>query len=112
MQKHKFKFIRGDDVSYRLFFRKPDGSPVDLDGAKLDLHLVLDYQNEPVVKLSTETGEIELDDGVAVVHFQHKHTAQAQWGSANYDLQLTDRNGKRKTVLYGTVQIIPDQTRI
>lgn len=113
MQKHKFKFFRGDDKSYRLLFRNKDGSPVNLDGVRFDLHVVPEGEAEPVISLSSEQGEIEIvGNGEVIVSFAHAHTQTAEWETANYDLQMRDANGKRKTLLYGVVQLIADQTRI
>ncbi len=56
MQKHKFKFFRGDDVSYRLFFRQTNGEPVNLEGIRLDLHAIVEGSTEPQIELSTQNG--------------------------------------------------------
>lgn len=111
MQKHKFKFFRGDDVSYRLLFALPSGEPVNLTAARLDLHVVA--EDELKIALSTENGGIEThENGEVILHFSHADTQAANWENANYDLQITDSLGKRKTVLYGTINLIPDHTRI
>ncbi|WP_460029724.1 hypothetical protein [Mannheimia haemolytica] len=47
-----------------------------------------------------------------VLHFSHQQTARAEWTSANYDLQLTTAEGKRKTIMYGVVQLTHDYTRV
>lgn len=46
MQKHKFKFFRGDDVSYRLLFRQSDGEPVNLQDIRLDLLAIYNQAKE------------------------------------------------------------------
>lgn len=113
MQKHKFKFFRGDDVSYRLFFRQTNGEPVNLEGIRLDLHAIVEGSTEPQIELSTQNGSISINtEGEVLINFAHTDTQDAEWDIANYDLQLTDIKGKRKTVLYGTIQLIPDQTQI
>lgn len=113
MQKHNFKFVRGDDVSYRLLFRNKEGEPVDLSGIRCDLHVVAEENGEPVIRLHSDGGGIEItENGTVQLNFAHADTQSAEWESARYDLQLTDPLGKRKTVLYGTVQLIPDQTRV
>lgn len=112
MQKHKFKFIRGDDVSYRLFFRKKDGTPANLAGVKFDLH-ALEEGNALVITLSSDKGDIDVrDDGEVILTFSHHHTAKALWERASYDLQLTDVEGKRRTLLYGEIQLIHDKTQV
>lgn len=113
MLKQKLKFVRGDDVSYRLFFRQKSGVPVDLTGVRFDLHVVTEGSAEPEIELSTQTGGIEIqENGEVLVHFAHALTQEATWETASYDLQLTDAEDKRKTVMHGTVQLIPDYTRI
>ncbi|AGQ24663.1 hypothetical protein Mh1949_05820 [Mannheimia haemolytica] len=54
MQKHKFKFFRGDDVSYRLFFRQTNGEPVNLEGIRLDLHAIVEGSTEPQIELTVD----------------------------------------------------------
>ncbi|MDY2947334.1 MAG: hypothetical protein SOS93_05835 [Mannheimia varigena] len=113
MQKHKFKFFRGDDVSYRLLFRLPNGEAVNLDGIRLDLHAMVEGKTEPQIELSTQNGGVSINtEGEVLINFSHADTQDVDWEIANYDLQLTDTKGKRKTVLYGTIQLIPDQTQI
>lgn len=112
MQKHDLTFVRGDDVSYRLSFLLRNQTPVDLAGARLDLHARADESDVPVFSLSSEDSSIEIQaNGRAVIHIRHEMTHQAEWTRAKYDLQLT-QNGKRTTILYGTVKLIADQTRI
>lgn len=111
MQKHKFKFFRGDDVSYRLLFYSAENKRLPLEDLRFDLHVMVDDERQIV--LSTENGGIEnRDNGEVMLHFRHADTQSATWETAHYDLQLTDSLGRRKTVLYGTIQLIPDQTRI
>lgn len=113
MIKRSFKFVRGDDSSYRLVFRQKNREPFDVSNMRLDLHVIANGVKEPVIELSSLNGGIDiLDNGEVIVHFSHHHTQDATWESGNYDLQLIDLQGKRKTVMYGTVQLIPDYTRV
>lgn len=63
MQKEKLEIVRGDDVSFRLKFQTQDGNPLDLLGARFDLHAKVDDQT--VLTLSTENDSIRiLEQGV------------------------------------------------
>lgn len=63
MQKEKLEIVRGDDVSFRLKFQTQDGNPLDLLGARFDLHAKADDQT--VLTLSTENDSIRiLEQGV------------------------------------------------
>ncbi|QPB42241.1 hypothetical protein [Rodentibacter haemolyticus] len=108
MKKQDIQFVRGDDYSLR--FRLVP--PVDLMGCRFDLHAREDEDSEPVIKLSNRTGEIEIYPDSLLVHFPHKATESAEWDIANYDLQLIDLQGKRRTLLMGKIKLIKDQTRV
>ncbi|GAB1649992.1 hypothetical protein [Mannheimia haemolytica] len=108
MKKQNLKLVRGDDVSFRFSIKDSTGQPLALK----DLHLV-SYQGEVLIALSTDDGSIETAEaGQMVLHFSHQQTARAEWTSANYDLQLTTAEGKRKTIMYGVVQLTHDYTRV
>lgn len=63
MQKEKLEIVRGDDVSFRLKFQTQDGNPLDLLGARFDLHAKVEGQL--VLALSTEDDSIRiLEQGV------------------------------------------------
>lgn len=113
MKKQKLKFVRGDDVSYRLFFRQLSGELLDVSDIRFDLHVIPDDRNEPVIQLSSLDSSIEVVGmGEIIIHFSHRDTAEADWDMANYDLQLIDAQGKRKTVMSGRIELILDYTRI
>ncbi|GAB1649618.1 hypothetical protein [Mannheimia haemolytica] len=112
MKKQNLKLVRGDDVSFRFSIKDSTGQPLALKDLRFDLHLV-SYQGEVLIALSTDDGSIETAEaGQMVLHFSHQQTARAEWTSANYDLQLTTAEGKRKTIMYGVVQLTHDYTRV
>lgn len=111
MKSQKLELIRGDDHSIRLLVLNPDKTPVDLSSAEFDLHAKTDDSDNPVIQLSTSDGTIETASGRIVLHFAHDTTKDADWESANYDLQMR-KDGKRKTILQGKIKLIHDYTRV
>lgn len=112
MQRQTLKLVRGDDVDFLLTLKDKSGQFISPDGLRFDLHVV-GPQGEVLIDLSTENGGINIgEDGKIHLNFAHEHTAQAEWTVANYDLQLTTEEGKRKTIMFGKVQLTHDYTRI
>ena len=114
----KIKLKRGDDEQYlvQILQENADGSqsPFDLsDTARADLHAKVGNKLE--LQLSTETGEIGWHNratGELLLEFPHALTENADWLVADYDLQLIDRNDKRKTVLSGRIELSHDITKV
>lgn len=113
----KIKLKRGDDEDYLLTIIEAtdQGSqPLDLTHVeRIDLHAKDD--GERVLTLSTTDGSIErLNDasGEILLYFRHELTEKARWFSADYDVQLTFKNGRRKTVLSGRIELSHDVTRL
>lgn len=109
MQKEKLEIVRGDDVSFRLKFQTQDGNPLELLGARFDLHAKVEGQL--VLALSTEDDSIRVDEQGILLQFAHAMTADAQWTQAEYDLQCL-YNQKRKTLLGGKIKLIKDITEV
>lgn len=118
MSNVKIKLKRGDDEQRQvdIVWASDDGQtePYDLiNTTRADLHAKVDGQ--VVISLSTETGGIEITDrpnGTLLLDFAHTLTEQADWHSADYDLQLIDNQGKRKTVLSGRIELSHDVTKV
>lgn len=113
MQKHDFNLVRGDDSFYRLVLRqKSDKELIDLTGCQLALQ-ARDDDDNIVLDCRSETGELQVaEKGVVHWHIAHHQTANAEWQRATYDLQLMNANGYRKTILYGTLRLYHDRTRV
>lgn len=111
LAKEKLEFVRGDDRSFRLLVLNPDSTPADLSHTTFDLHARLDDQAEPVIQLYSQNGSIEVADGRIVLHFAHELTRDAEWETADYDLQMR-KAGKRRTILQGKIKLIHDKTRV
>ena len=89
----------GDDEAETLLLDKP----VNFSNCTLDLFIVPDAKNEPIVHLS-------LDDGIEVVSSTElKVTCKrdklqgATWASANWDLKITNAHNWRDTLCGGKV---------
>lgn len=117
MSRTTIELYRGDDeeCTVRVFEKQNDNSikPYDLSNvARLDLYAV--SNDEPVIRLSSTTGDIDILDakgGVILVKFRHEVTQGASWNNAGYDLQAISNSGKVKTVVRnGTIILGKDYT--
>ena len=117
MSRTTIELYRGDDeeCTVRVFEKQNDNGikPYDLSNvARLDLYAV--SNNEPVLRLSSTTGDIDILDakgGVILVKFRHDVTQGASWNNAAYDLQTISNSGKVKTVVKnGTIILKKDHT--
>ena len=114
----KIKLKRGDDEQYlvQILQENADGSQSSFDlsdTARADLHAKVGGKIE--LQLSTENGSIlwhNRSTGELLLDFAHGLTENAYWLVADYDLQLIDRNGKRKTVLSGRIELAHDVTKV
>ncbi|MGX2968816.1 hypothetical protein ACWIVU_00585 [Ursidibacter arcticus] len=113
----KIKLKRGDDEEYQVNVVQSDSgeeSPFDLSQVeRVDLHAKVN--GKLVLSLSTTDGSIEFinrTSGVLLLNFSHQLTENAEWQTAEYDLQLIDRNDKRKTPLSGRIELSHDITQV
>lgn len=112
MKKKNFKFVRGDDYSVKLTFTDVAGNPLILTENQLNLH-ARNNNDDLVLTLSTNDKTINIiDENSAVLKFTHDLTQDLNIETLKYDLQLTNVQNERKTVLYGEITLIEDQTRI
>lgn len=115
---NKIKLIRGDDeqIEVQIQQQAEDGSlsPFDLTNiARADLHA--NAQGDIVLRLSTEDGTIEWlnrTSGQMLLNFHHALTENERWQVADYDLQLIDNQGRRKTVLTNRIELLHDITKV
>lgn len=114
----KIKLKRGDDESLLVEVQaeQNDGTllPFDLSHtARADLHAKAN--GKVVLQLSTENNSIQWQNrerGQLFLDISHELTENADWLTADYDLQLIDQHSKRKTVLSGRIELSPDVTKI
>ena len=119
MDKTTINLYRGDDEEciVRLFEKLPDKTlkPLNLsDMARFDLWATV--RNNPVLTLSSTTGEIEVVDalgGVIKLNISHNLTKEATWSQAGYDLQTVSHSGRIKTpVRNGRINLQFDYTPV
>lgn len=114
----KIKLKRGDDESRLVQIKHANDDdtllPFDLtDTQRADLHAKANGQI--VLQLSTQDGSIEWYNrvnGELILNFSHQLHEDADWLNAEYDLQLINKQGKRKTVLSGQIVLSPDVTKV
>ena len=111
MKKKNFKLVRGDDYSVKLTFSDDSGNPITVRESQLNLH-ARNSADELIMSLSSKDSTIQvIDDNSVSVNFNSELTQELKIETLKYDLQITT-NGKRKTVLYGNIELIEDQTRV
>lgn len=108
------KIKRGDDESRLITLKTQSGSAFDLSEVKrVDLHAIA--EGKQVLELSTTNQLIEVLDaekGEMLIQIPHHLTQDENWKLAAYDLQLTFKNERIRTVLEGQMQLITDVTRV
>lgn len=105
------KAHRNADCEYQIeiveVFKNNDGTtkdePVNWSGCRFDLHIRPNRRE--VVKLSSETGDISITGNVLTIKLAHEKTRSATWHTADYDLQVTTKNGKIKYPIGGVVEL-------
>lgn len=106
-----FNWIRGDDEFETLIITDDNDSSVDLSGSRFDLHIVPDKSPE-VIKLSTSTGEIVVNQNEITFHVNHDVTKNAQWRMAKWDLQQTTADNIVRTLCGGNINLKEDVTKV
>lgn len=110
MEQINLEMVRGDDDGF-VFEVVEDAeqqSAVDFTGCRLDLHIK--PKRGEVIKLSSTTGEIVVDNNLIIVNVPHGKTESVKWESAPYDLQCIDNKGKVRTLVGGEFVLILDVT--
>lgn len=113
------ELMRGDDEVrlVRLKRRTKTGELLPFDLCRyqrFSLHARDTDSEELVVQLESDNQAITLQsavEGELLLHFAHATTENAEWGTADYDLQAVDEDGKIKTLLRGTIRLTHDITR-
>lgn len=113
MQRETLRLYRGDDYTFALTVYGADGKAVNLAGLRADLAAAV--AGETVLQLNTENGRIraaQTPDGtpVLLLDFARGLTAAADWQSADYDLQITDLQGRVRTIMRGRIRLDGDIT--
>lgn len=104
--KQGFSLYRGDDEAFLV---KVKGD-IDLnDVERIDLHAR--FEKKVGLKLSTTDGTIKIIDGAILLDFASHTHENAEWKKAPYDLQLTFKSGRVRTIMTGHIELTHDYTR-
>jgi len=116
-----FELQRGDDVTLTIYVYQADKrTPQNLTGCSLWFTAkknLADVDADAAIRKSTVTppGGITITDipgGVAAAPIAPSDTSglPAEDTRLNYDIQLKGSDGKVKTILRGTIVVVPDTT--
>ncbi|NBH74883.1 hypothetical protein [Rodentibacter pneumotropicus] len=110
MEQIDLEMIRGDDEGFTFEVTEGDEqeSAVNFDGCRLDLHIK--PKRGDVIKLSTQTGEIAVENHLIHISISHDKTQGVKWESAKWDLQCIDQYHKVRTIAGGELTLIQDVT--
>ena len=111
METIDLEMIRGDDEGWAFEVTHEDESAVDFNGYRFDLHIKPTKKSEPIIKLSTKTGDITVENNLIKVNISHDKTENATWENAKWDLQSIDGNQLVRTLAGGDFALLADVTR-
>lgn len=109
MLNHDFEWVRGDDETETLIFTDENGNPLDFTNCRFDLHI--QPKTGEKMKLSSQAQDILINENQVQLIIAHRHTQNANWKQAQYDLQCTYPNGRVQTLVGGSIVLIPDVTQ-
>ena len=111
IQTHNLNLYRGDDRDITLSVSDSKGA-IDLSSyqARCQVRDSTRNNGKVLLTLSSDDGSITVADNQLVLHVTHVDTATATWRQATYDVQLTDPQGKVKTIVRGQITLEHDVT--
>ena len=107
MENIELETIRGDDDGWTVEVLSDD-EKINLSEYRLDMWIK--PKKGEVIKLSTDTGEITVNENQVLVTLSHDKTHGAKWEEANWDLQYTTQEGIVRTIAGGGFSLIHDVT--
>lgn len=108
MENIELETVRGDDDGWSFELLEDDESQSDLTGSRFDMWIK--PKKGELIKLSTETGEITVNQNIVTVSISHDKTQGAKWEFATWDLQCTSQQGLVQTLAGGGFTLIHDVT--
>ncbi|QIA76632.1 hypothetical protein [Rodentibacter caecimuris] len=110
MEQIDLEMVRGDDEGFTFEVVEDDDqeSSVNFDGCRLDLHIK--PKRGDIIKLSSETDEIVVENNLIHITVSHDKTQNVKWESAKWDLQCIDQYHKVRTIAGGELTLIQDVT--
>ena len=97
MENIELETVRGDDDGWVFEAFDDDDNKADLTNCRFDMWIKPNSKGE-TIKLSTETGEIEVQGNLIIVVLSHDKTKGVAWSEASWDLQVTDGLGLIQTI--------------
>lgn len=102
---------QGDDETAIIEVIDERGKKAEFAGYRVDADCYDVATGDLIWHLSTETEEIRTQTGEIWLQIPHRYTENAKWEKLAFDLQLTDPNGKIKTIAQGTFCLEGDITQ-
>lgn len=106
----KIPLYRGDDETIEIQVLDEGGRKVNFKGYTVQADCYNVATGELVWQLSNKTGEFVPSLGEIAITIPHHYTMGATWEELAFDLQLTDPQGKVKTIARGCFTLTPDIT--
>lgn len=107
------KFYRGDTRKINLKFKDKNGTPLNLSGATIYLtvknDIALDDNQSCFQKIITN--HINANEGETSITIDSSDTENLKPKKYYYDIQLTDSEGNKSTVICGQFELLADVTR-
>ena len=97
-----------------LQYNDSNGDPMDLTDHTARMHIRESYDSaEAFIELTTENGRITLGGalGTIVLYISDEDTADLDFSSARYDLELALPDGTVKRLLRGKVKLLLEVTK-
>lgn len=111
LPKLKINLYKGDDENVIIEVIDERGKRAEFNGYRVDSDCYDMETGELIWHLSTETGEIITRKGEIMLQIPHHYTENADWERLVFDLQLTDPEGKIKTIAKGEMHLEADITQ-
>ena len=112
MEQIDLEMVWGDDEGFTFEIVEDDEqeSAVNFDGCRFDLHIK--PKRGEIIKLSSETGEIAVENHLIYISISHDKTEGVKWESAKWDLQCIDQYQKVRTIAGGELTLVHDITMV
>jgi hypothetical protein len=103
---------RGDTWVWPFTYKDEEGTPINLTGCQIRLHIKAKGASEPVVTASTAEGEITLTplDGIATVRIEPEVTALVSPQKYDADIEVTWSDNTVQSSATFTVDVKEDIT--
>jgi len=110
--RYNFQIKQAAAFQRKIKWKDGDGEPVDLTGYKALMHVRVQPSRELVLKLSSESGGIELggEEGTIEIFISSDETEKLKSREYRYDLLMIPEDGKNIRLLEGNFSVDPAVT--